>query len=75
MELSSFMIKKFLIFLEMELSSLIFLQCFRKYNFPSSKNEKKTTHKKLLIFWEIEPSSLSIKNFLIFQEELPKPEK
>ena len=51
----------------MELSSLMFFLCFRK---ELSELEKKNT----LIFLEIEVSSLKLKK-LIFQKELPKPQK
>ena len=40
----------------------------------SSKNEKRTARKNFLIFQEMEPSCPKLKRFLIFQEELPKPE-
>ena len=47
---------------------------FRKRNFPSSKN-KKTTLKKFLILQEMELSSLKLKKYPIFQQELPKSQK
>ena len=56
MELSNPKIKKFLIFPEMELSSLIFFFYFRK-ELSDLEKWKKPTLKKFLIFWEMELSS------------------
>ena len=64
MELSSPKINKFLIFLEKELSSLIFFLYFRK-----------TRSKKILIFREMEIYSLKLKKLFFFRRELSKPEK
>ena len=61
--------KKFLIFQKTELSYI------SGSNFPSSKKRKKPTLKKRLIFQEMKLFSLKLKKLLIFQEELPKPQK
>ena len=43
-------------------------------NFPRSKN-KKTHYGKMSYISEMELSSLKLKELLIFQEKLPKPQK
>ena len=48
---------------------------FWKQNFPSSKNAKDPLLKSFYIFQEIKLSSHKIRNFLILEEEIPKPEK
>ena len=69
MELSTFKIKKFILFSKLELSYI------SGRNFPSSKNKKTPLSSLLyfLIFREIELSGSNIKEFLIFREtETPK---
>ena len=64
-------IKTFLIFLEIKLSSLIFLFISRS-NFTSSKNKKKPLWKNVLYFWKWNFLDPSLKNFFIFQKETCK---
>ena len=82
-----FIKKAFLIFQETELSYVVskkmflyfrkwnFLALYFSYisgnNFPSSKNEKKNTLKKLLIFQEMELSSPKLKKLLFFLKRTP----
>ena len=67
MEQFSSKIKKFLIFLKTELSSLIFILYFRK---KLSKLLKKFSQKDFFIYFgKMEHSSSKSKNFLIFLKE------
>ena len=66
------MIEFFFVFLEAELSSLIFLLYFNR-ELSKLKKKKPCTPtppppKKILIFWEMELSCSNINKFLIFQE-------
>ena len=80
MKLSSSNIKKFLqkkaflIFYETETLKNLFL--FQEIELSElNKNNKKETKQKKKKTWEMELSSPGLKKFLIFLEELPKPQK
>ena len=80
MKLSSSNIKKFLqkkaflIFYETETLKNLFL--FQEIELSElNKNSKKETKQKKKKTWEMELSSPGLKKFLIFLEELPKPQK
>ena len=80
MKLSSSNIKKFLqkkaflIFYETETLKNLFL--FQEIDLSElNKNNKKETKQKKKKTWEMELSSPGLKKFLIFLEELPKPQK
>ena len=80
MKLSSSNIKKFLqkkaflIFYETETLKNLFL--FQEIELSElNKNNKKETKQKKKKTWEMELSSPALKKFLIFLEELPKPQK
>ena len=80
MKLSSSNIKKFLqkkaflIFYKTETLKNLFL--FQEIELSElNKNNKKETKQKKKKTWEMELSSPGLKKFLIFLEELPKPQK
>ena len=80
MKLSSSNIKKFLqkkaflIFYETETLKNLFL--FQEIELSElNKNNKKETKQKKKKTWEMELSNPGLKKFLIFLEELPKPQK
>ena len=70
MELSSSMIKKFLIFREMELSSVIFSYISRE-NFPSSKTFLKIYPEKKTYFEKWNFLGLIPKRLLCFRKQKP----
>ena len=72
MELSSSMIKKFLMFLEMELSSHKFLLYFRRELSEHKIKKNKTAFKGFLYFGKWNFLAPSLKSFLYFRGELAK---